>query len=406
MNTMNLRYDIIRVRTVRSPGWRIRPARFLILAVIALLLPALLTAETLTHRVEKGENLYRIGLKYGVKADQIRELNGLTSDNISVGQVLKIKEKEPDQPDPKTPPAVVHTPQTAAPPDLTPIPSQPDFTKLKLPEDYYYTVQPGDNLYRTAVNNGRTIKDLVRWNNLSGEAHVIKAGDKLIIKDPTEFAAKSSDPEDKKTAAVQAAKPASPDTLLVERIYVVKKKDTLFSIAKANGMTVDELKTLNNLSSNDIKEGQRIWLAGTPPADGSGRSSSDSDPSGSTVRKDCLMPAKGKVTSEFGLRRGRPHKGIDIANKSGTPIHAALDGVVVFSGVQRGYGNVVVLEHPNFVMTVYAHNEKNLVRVNDRVNQGQQIANMGSTGNSTGPHLHFEYRVKGTAINPRKVLPF
>ncbi len=389
----------------RSPGSQIRPARFLILALMTLLLPALLKAETLTHRVEKGENLYRIGLKYGVKADQIRELNDLTSDNISVGQVLKIKETETIQLDPKTPSSVVSPTHTATPPEQTPISSQPDFTKLKLPEDYYYTVQPGDNLYRTAVNNGRTIKDLIRWNNLSGENHVIKAGDKLIIKDPTGFGVPSSDPEDKKTTAVQATKPATPDTLLVERIYVVKKKDTLFSIAKANGMTVDELKTLNNLSSNDINEGQRIWLAGTPPTDGSGKSSSGNDATGSMVRKDCLMPAKGKVTSEFGLRRGRPHKGIDIASKSGTPIYAALDGVVVFSGVQRGYGNVVVLEHPNFVMTVYAHNEKNLVKVDDRVTRGQQIANMGSTGNSTGPHLHFEYRVKGTAINPRKVLP-
>ncbi|HCM16257.1 MAG TPA: transcriptional regulator, partial [Candidatus Cloacimonas sp.] len=66
---------------------------------------------------------------------------------------------------------------------------------------------------------------------------------------------------------------------------------------------------------------------------------------------------------------------------------------------------VVVLEHPDFVMTVYAHNEKNLVAVGDTVQKGQQIAMVGSTGNATGSHLHFEYRIKGKAINPRKVLP-
>ncbi|MGC9361975.1 MAG: M23 family metallopeptidase, partial [Candidatus Syntrophosphaera sp.] len=90
---------------------------------------------------------------------------------------------------------------------------------------------------------------------------------------------------------------------------------------------------------------------------------------------------------------------------AGTPVKAVLDGVVVFSGVQGGYGNVVVLEHPDFVMTVYAHNEKNLVKVDDEVKQGDEIATMGSTGQTTGSHLHFEYRLKGKAINPRKVLP-
>jgi murein DD-endopeptidase MepM/ murein hydrolase activator NlpD len=118
------------------------------------------------------------------------------------------------------------------------------------------------------------------------------------------------------------------------------------------------------------------------------------------------MPTEGKVTSEFGLRHGRPHKGIDIANKTGTPIYAVMDGVVLFSGRQNGYGSVIIVEHPDFIMTVYAHNEINLVREGDKVLQGQQIATMGATGNATGPHLHFEYRIKGNAINPRKVLPF
>ncbi len=117
------------------------------------------------------------------------------------------------------------------------------------------------------------------------------------------------------------------------------------------------------------------------------------------------MPVEGKILSEYGLRNGRPHKGIDLGAKSGTPIFAVLDGTVVYSGVQGAYGNVVVLEHPDFVMTVYAHNEKNLVAVGDTVQKGQQIAMVGSTGNATGSHLHFEYRIKGKAINPRKVLP-
>ena len=86
-------------------------------------------------------------------------------------------------------------------------------------------------------------------------------------------------------------------------------------------------------------------------------------------------------------------------------IVSVLPGKVAYSGRQRGYGNVVIIEHANSVMTVYAHNEANLVRVDEVVNQGQPIATLGSSGNSTGPHLHFEYRKNGKAINPRDVLP-
>ncbi len=371
--------------------------------VMALLLPAWLAAEMVTHTVKKQETLYGLSKQYSVTVDQIMELNGLTGSNISPGQVLKIKEADPVKPDFKVPPAPATTTQTEKPPETkAPVPPT-DYSKLKLPDDYYYTVQAGETAFRIATNNKLAPGDFYRWNNLPTENAPIKPGDRLIIKDPASYSQQGEKPGDQNGSSIQAATPAKSDTLLVEQIYVVKPKDTLFSISKAHGITVEDIKTRNNLSSNDISVGQKLWLTGTPSAD---QTAAGSDRPSSKVRADCVMPTKGKVTSEFGMRRGRPHKGIDIANKSGTAINAVLDGVVVFSGVQRGYGNVVLIEHPNFVMTVYAHNEKNLVRVGDRVSQGQKIANMGSTGNSTGPHVHFEYRVKGTALNPRKVLPF
>ena len=99
------------------------------------------------------------------------------------------------------------------------------------------------------------------------------------------------------------------------------------------------------------------------------------------------------------------HKGIDIAASIGEPVYAVLNGTVAFAGTQRGYGNVIILEHKGYVMTIYAHNETNLVRLGEKVKQGQPIATIGETGTTSGPHLHFEYRVKGKAINPRDVLP-
>ena len=123
------------------------------------------------------------------------------------------------------------------------------------------------------------------------------------------------------------------------------------------------------------------------------------------TKQKIFVPVKGEVTSEFGMRNGRPHRGIDIAASKGAPIHACLPGKIVFVGTQRGYGNVIIIEHENFIMSVYAHNETNFVRLGETVKKGQPIATVGETGIATGAHLHFEYRVKGKAINPREVLP-
>ena len=120
-----------------------------------------------------------------------------------------------------------------------------------------------------------------------------------------------------------------------------------------------------------------------------------------------LWPAKGTLTSGYGWRWGRMHKGIDIAAPIGTPIIAAASGEVIFSGWSRGgYGNLVKLKHSDGSVTLYAHNHRNLVRKGQEVKQGQLIAEMGSTGRSTGPHLHFEIRPNGReAINPIARLP-
>ncbi len=406
--------------------------KFALLLVTLLLLMAMpLLAQTQAykeHTVQKGENLYRIGLQYGMTADEIMQLNGLPNNSLYIGQVLKVKsgsapvqkpeakplpapvpEKKPD------PPAPAPQVSQATPNQSTSLPEDYDFTKLSLPDDYYHVVQPSEGAYRISQNaglvNAEQIAAFWRWNGKkSWDEFIINPGDKLIIKDPTAIALKTLPAKSPETATVtQPAVSAPADSVLLQQTYVVKKKDTLFSIAQAYRTTVDDLKQRNNLSSNDIRVGQTLYIVGTAPA-GSGSPASPSLSeadlnSKSKIRNDLAMPVQGTVTSEFGLRNGKPHKGIDIAAKAGTPIYSVLDGVVVFSGVQSGYGNVVVVEHPDFVMTVYAHNEKNVVRVNDKVSKGQLIAHLGSTGNSTGPHLHFEYRVKGKAINPRKVLP-
>jgi murein DD-endopeptidase MepM/ murein hydrolase activator NlpD len=112
-----------------------------------------------------------------------------------------------------------------------------------------------------------------------------------------------------------------------------------------------------------------------------------------------------KVSSHFGPRGRKHHDGIDIPAPRGTPIIAVDDGVVIYSddGI-RGYGNMIVIAHGDDIFTVYAHNRKNKVGKGRRVKRGEVIAEVGNTGRSTGPHLHFEIRVKNKVRNPAQYL--
>lgn len=125
-------------------------------------------------------------------------------------------------------------------------------------------------------------------------------------------------------------------------------------------------------------------------------------PGNSSLTSQFMMPARGIFTSGFGPRWGRMHRGIDIAAPVGTPVVASADGVIVTSEWNSGgYGNLVEIRHPDGSLTLYGHNNRLLARVGQQVRQGEQIAEMGSTGRSTGPHVHFEIHPPGQgAVNP------
>jgi murein DD-endopeptidase MepM/ murein hydrolase activator NlpD len=414
---MDLRLDNYKTQsrhTARAFGACSIPSKWRVILLFSLfLLPILLFADYKYHTVRKGDTLYALSKRYGVTVAQIQKLNNMSGTNLSIGQRLKIKEipkakPKPPPPPPAAEPAPAEQPATPA---VEPSASQQEAPAaaqvVELPIEYYHIVKPKDNPYRISQNYGISSKDFFAWNGKSGwDDFDIHPGDKLVIKDPATYVPSGAEQEQpQQSTGTPSQQAAAEEAVVVSKTYKVRKGDTLYSIAKAHGTTVDDLKTRNNLSSNSIFVGQNLYIVGSPGSSTLTPSVTLSDLEGTQmIRDDLFLPVQGRVTSEFGLRRGRPHKGIDIAAKSGTPIYAVLDGVVVFSGVQRGYGNVIVLEHPDFVMTVYAHNERNLVSLGDEVKKGQQIAEVGNTGKSTGPHLHFEYRIKGQAINPRKVL--
>lgn len=120
-------------------------------------------------------------------------------------------------------------------------------------------------------------------------------------------------------------------------------------------------------------------------------------------------PTYGRISSRYGYRfspitkKRQFHKGLDIANRTGTNIVSSANGIVVFSGSMSGYGNTIIISHGYGYRTVYGHNYKNLVKKGDKVTKGQLIAKMGNTGRSTGPHLHFEIHYNGKRINPIRV---
>ena len=124
-----------------------------------------------------------------------------------------------------------------------------------------------------------------------------------------------------------------------------------------------------------------------------------------------VWPVRGRITSGFGYRihpifkTKRFHAGIDIAAPTGTAVKAAASGEVLYAGWLRGYGKVIIILHRGGMATVYAHLRDIVVREGQRVAQGEIIGSVGSTGWSTGPHLYFEVRIDGRAVNPLKYLP-
>jgi murein DD-endopeptidase MepM/ murein hydrolase activator NlpD len=176
-------------------------------------------------------------------------------------------------------------------------------------------------------------------------------------------------------------------------------------VAKTYGVSVDELKNANPDKSFQGKE----WIF-IPSKVGIAYFLRDTfvveDYRGlGTGRFLWPVPHFYKVSSSFGPRGRKHHDGIDIPAPKGTPIVAVDTGVVIYSddGI-RGYGNMIVVAHGDDIFTVYAHNRKNKVDKGDRVDKGEVIAEIGNTGRSTGPHLHFEIRVKNKVRNPAQFL--
>lgn len=185
------------------------------------------------------------------------------------------------------------------------------------------------------------------------------------------------------------------------------KGDNLKSISKRYGAPVWQLREMNKgrsfSSGNWIIVPQKGGILGS-----SGRSPSNYTPGvyDKFFTREGFrwpVPTSKRISSDYGRRWGRRHNGIDIPATTGTKFVAANDGVVVYSGNEyTGFGNIIIVAHRGGHFTIYAHNHRNLVSKGQYVRKGQTIGLVGSTGRSTGPHLHFEVRRNGAPINPNR----
>lgn len=206
-------------------------------------------------------------------------------------------------------------------------------------------------------------------------------------------------------------------------IHHVESGENLYRIGLRYGIPAKEIAKANGIRDvTRLRAGQRIYIPGARKRlrdAGHGSAQVGRQPSGDmqgarrrarqTARNQYALrfawPLRGRLSSRFGMRRGRAHEGIDVAASRGTPIFSAESGRVIHSGRLGSYGKVVIVKHTGAYRTVYAHASRLLVRKGEFVERGQKIAEVGSTGRSSGPHLHFEIRRSETPQNPLAFLP-
>jgi len=234
-----------------------------------------------------------------------------------------------------------------------------------------HEVKSGESIWRLSQHYGVSIKTIVAANKIK-EKTIIQPGDTLRIPDRAGI------------------------------FFKAQKKENLTEIAKRYKVEADAVKKANGLDHKLISKGEELFLPGAKPL-----------PEFEYIRRKIFawpIKADYRLTSGFGWRvhpiSGSKafHTGIDIGASMRTPIYAAAEGVVVFSGNGGSYGNMIILRHKNGLFTVYGHASKLIAKKGKFVKRGQRIALVGSTGASTGAHLHFEVKSSEKHMNPHSAL--
>lgn len=365
--------------------------------------PLAVTALAQSITVQNGDTLWGLASKHGTEVATLRELNGLTTDSLRIGQILKLPGSEEGellsikvaQGDTLYELAMAHNVTVE---DLIAFNSL-DGTLIHpgqvlqlsasedSPQPVVVTVAAGDSLWVLARRFDTTVEKIAAANSIEISA-VLKVGAELQI--PGRYGSRD----------VSVGGPA-----LVE--VVVQRGETLWGLAQRYDSDVAALMSANNLKSQDLHVGQTLRIVSGSEVKAT-RATESTRAQFSTGDAPMVWPLIGAITSRYGYRQLRVsgtnfHAGLDINGDTGDPIVAAVAGTVTFSGWRGGYGNLVIVTSGE-TEYFYAHASELLVTEGVEVQAGQLIARVGSTGNSTGPHLHFEIRVDGDTIDPLPVL--
>ncbi|MGL4609184.1 MAG: peptidoglycan DD-metalloendopeptidase family protein [Trueperaceae bacterium] len=394
--------------------------------VIILLWHGVIAQSLVNYTVVKDDTLWSIASRYGAEVGDIKRLNNLSSDALFIGQVIQVPYSG-SQNAPVTMQRSGVVQHTAAPADsfatiathysiseetlrrsnpgydgvLSDAPLVEGLVLLIAPaEGTVVTVQAGQNMLAMALKHGLTVSELSKLNGVK----TVQAGQHLFI-----------------PASALAAAPATSS----------QANSNASNNNPSNNAASQSLPTASTTaspSSQDIETNSATASPGAEPIEAelprnskalhletqkallSRASSLLANYTPPLLTQSFLWPLSGRLTSYYGRRNisvggNTFHSGLDIATKSGAPIAASRPGTITKAGWGGAYGYVVYIDHGDGSQTRYAHQSQLNVRVNQYVNQGDIIGFVGSTGASTGPHLHFEIRFDGRSVDPLGYLP-
>ncbi|WP_461829997.1 LysM peptidoglycan-binding domain-containing protein [Aquifex sp.] len=323
------------------------------------------SSDYILYKVRKGDTLIKIAKKFRVSVSEIKRANNLKSSRLYAGQVIKI-----------------------------PIPKEIVKERRKTRVKYkIYRVKRGDTLIGIAKKFNVSVSELKRVNRLKGSR--IYVGQKLKIPVRVTYTQDTKPPREREryTPGKEVSKSSGGRVCYKvyhkKKIYIryrVRRGDSLIKIARKFGVSVRTIKRLNGLKSNRIYVGQRLKIPKVV------RFATTRCKYVVKVPK-VIMPVEGKIVKN--------RRGLTIYTECGKPVKAVADGKVIYSGNDLSlYRNMVIIEHTNFI-SVYAYNERNFVKLGQRVRQGQKIAEVGIKPDEGRCALHFEVRTKdGSLLNP------
>ena len=266
-----------------------------------------------------------------------------------------------------------------------------------------YIVKANDSWWLIARKNDMKTKEVLASNPGTNEDTILKLGQKIMLDKVTPYITVVSKGVKTDTETIPFEVVTKTDSSLPSGQSKVKqagsdgKKEVQYAYVRKNekvvSQTVQDEKILKEAVSQVIEKGPQRAKVMVAYSRGSG-----------SITSGIAWPFRGKITSYYGYRSSEFHTGIDIDGDTGDPYVAAAAGTIVSAGWNGSYGNSILIDHGNGIMTRYGHSSKLLVSAGDSVSKGQTIGLVGSTGRSTGSHLHFEVIINGDTVNPLSYL--